>query len=107
MKFRYDPPTLYTPSLTHSIPSKLFNPVRHIFTICSSLSPFLYQSLSIRLLNPIESPSVGRSAESSSEDNVLEACATLISQLGKFRVTSWAWEDKVSFLDFYRSKVDK
>lgn len=108
MSVRYDPPTLYTPSLTHPIPSKFLNPLGHIFTICCSLSPLLYQSLSIRLLNPAESPS-GSDTSSGSDysGDLSQACASLISQLGKLRSTGLGWEDKASFLDFYRSKLDR
>lgn len=108
MDFRYDPPTIYIPSPTHPIPSKILNPLGHIFAICCSLSPLLYQSFSIRLLNPAESPTSSEMLSGSDDPKDLsEACANLISQLGKLRITGLGWEDKASFLDFYRSKIDK
>jgi hypothetical protein len=38
------------------------------------------------------------------QDILSEACATLIAQIGKMKRTGMGWEDKVAFLDFYRSK---
>jgi hypothetical protein len=111
---RYDPPTLYTPTLTCSIPStSALNPLPHIFQVASSLSPALPQSLSFRLLNPAESPSSGSFLASDvlvgggQKDELAEASAVLIAQLGKMRITGQAWEDKVAFLEFYRGKTGK
>ncbi|KAF8528821.1 hypothetical protein BU17DRAFT_37834 [Hysterangium stoloniferum] len=113
MCVRYDPPTTYKPTLTRSIPSTSFNPIPHIFEVASSLSPSLSQSLSIRLLDPTESPSCKSFLASDvlggvgHLDELSEACSVLISQLGKMRITAQAWEDKKSFLEFYRGKAKK
>lgn len=111
---RYDPPTLYTPTLTCSIPSvSVFNPLAHMFHVSASLSLTLPQSLSIRLLYPAESPSSGDFLASEvlagggNKDDLTEACAVIIAQLGKMRMTGQAWEDKFAFLEFYRGKANK
>ncbi|KIK65364.1 hypothetical protein GYMLUDRAFT_219320 [Collybiopsis luxurians FD-317 M1] len=107
MCVRYDPPTEVSPTVTHSIPSSLFNPIPHIFTLTSSLT---LPALTIRLLAQSESPSsptflvsevVG---VSSVRDELAEASAVLISQLGKFKRMTMGWEDKARFLEFYRGK---
>jgi hypothetical protein len=41
------------------------------------------------------------------KDALAEACAVLIAQLGKMRMTGQAWEDKSAFLEFYRGKTKK
>ncbi|KAF8489121.1 hypothetical protein JB92DRAFT_2820141 [Gautieria morchelliformis] len=114
MCVRYDPPTLYTPTLTCSIPSySAFNPLAHLFHVASSLSLALPQSLSIRLLYPAESPSSGSFlasdilAAGGYKDDLTEACSVLIGQLGKMRITGQAWEDKFAFLEFYRAKANR
>lgn len=38
------------------------------------------------------------------EDQLAEACATLIAQIGKIKRTGMGWEDKAAFLEFYRGK---
>jgi hypothetical protein len=66
--------------------------------------------MSIRLLAPSDSPSSQLFltseilTESSGEDQLAEACAALISQIGKMKRTGMGWEDKTSFLDFYWGK---
>ncbi|KAF8592602.1 hypothetical protein K439DRAFT_1643672 [Ramaria rubella] len=114
MCVRYDPPTLYKPTLACSIPSSsIFHPLPHVFQVATSLSPSFSRSLSIRLLNPAESPSSGSFLRSDVlgggvyKDELAEACAVLISQLGKIRITGQAWEDKVAFLEFYHGKRGK
>ena len=110
---RYDPPTIYTPTLTCSIPSfSAFNPLAHMFHVASSLSPTLPQSLSIRLLYPAESPSSGSFLASDVlgggyKDDLSETCSVLISQLGKMKTTGQAWEDKFAFIEFYRGKNNR
>ncbi|GJE84450.1 hypothetical protein PsYK624_005260 [Phanerochaete sordida] len=108
MCVRYDPPTALTPTLSHSIPSNMLNPLPHIFQLASTLLPL---TLSIRLLAPSESPSSGAflasefAAPGSKNDDVLsEACAALIAQIGKMKRVGLGWEDKVAFLEFYKGK---
>ncbi|KAF8897442.1 hypothetical protein BD779DRAFT_1667422 [Infundibulicybe gibba] len=104
---RYDPPTSFAPTLTHSIPAVSLNPLYHIFTIATSLT---IPSISIRLLAPSEGPSSPLFIASDvisgtpGEDQLGESCAVLISQIGKIKRTGMGWEDKASFLDFYRKK---
>ncbi|KAG8924093.1 hypothetical protein FRC00_005498 [Tulasnella sp. 408] len=110
MCVRYDPPTPADPSLSHSIPtSPIPNPIPHLFTLLSS--PTLMRTMSIRLLAPSDSPSSQSFVASDflapgSKDQLGEACAQLIAQLGKFkRTTVLGWEEKAAFLDFYRQKA--
>lgn len=104
---RYDPPTNLSPTLSHSIPSLSLNPLPHLLKLTTAIRP---QPISIRLLSPSESPSsqlfmVSEVVLNSDGQNVLsEACAALIAQIGKMKRTGMGWEDKVAFLDFYRSK---
>ena len=103
---RYDPPTTFSPTLSHSIPSSTLNPLAHIFTLTTSFTP---QTVSIRLLAPSESPSSGAFLESEfhsggATDVLSEACAALISKIGKMKRVGLGWEDKAAFLDFYRGK---
>lgn len=93
--------------MTHSIPSSSLNPLPHLFTLASSLA---LPALTIRLLNQAESPSSPSFLVSevigvtSPRDELAEASAVLISQLGKFKRMTLGWEDKARFLDFYGSK---
>jgi len=104
---RYDPPTILSPTLSHSIPSNTFNPLSHVFSLGMSLSS---AQMSIRLLKPSESPgsqlfiSSEILSEYTGEDQLSETCAVLIAHLGKLKRTGMGWEDKSSFLDFYNSK---
>jgi hypothetical protein len=104
---RYDPPTVLAPTLTRSIPSTSFNPIAHLFTIATSITP---PTISIRLLAPSDSPSSQLFiasefiTEFAGEDQLAESCAALIAQIGKMKRTGMGWEDKASFLDFYRGK---
>ncbi|KAF9653457.1 hypothetical protein BDM02DRAFT_3135724 [Thelephora ganbajun] len=102
---RYDPPTNFIPSISHSIPSNVLNPFPHLFTLASTLSPL---TVSIRLLIPSESPSSATFMLSNVLPNGLdggdvltETSATLIAQLGKVKRIGMGWEDKASFLEFY------
>jgi len=103
---RYDPPTVLSPTLSHSIPSML-NPLLHVFALASTFGPL---TMSIRLLPPTESP--GSPLFMASEvvsgdvggDTLSAVCASLISQLGKLKKVNLSWEDKVSFLRLYREK---
>ncbi|KAG8218749.1 hypothetical protein J3R82DRAFT_4421, partial [Butyriboletus roseoflavus] len=54
MCIRHNLPTIFQPSPVHPIPSSAFNPLYHLFTTASSLSP---QSMSVRMLPLSESPS--------------------------------------------------
>jgi len=108
MCIRYDPPTNFIPSISHPIPSNVFNPLPHLFTLASTL-PFL--TVSIRLIAPSESPSsatfvVNNVLPNGLEggDVVSEVSATLIAQVGKMKRTGLGWEDKASFLEFYGRK---
>ena len=39
-----------------------------------------------------------------SDGQLTEVCATLIAQIGKMKRVGLGWEDKLAFLEFYRSK---
>ncbi|KAF8709090.1 hypothetical protein RHS03_02718, partial [Rhizoctonia solani] len=109
---RYDPPTITTPSPTHSIPSQsgtLPNPAPHIVKLL--FAPALAQSLSIRLVAPSDSPSGSFMASEVILDNgiapadeISEACAVLMAQASKLKRVGMGWEDKAAFLDFYRKR---
>ncbi|KAG8947654.1 hypothetical protein FRC04_010588 [Tulasnella sp. 424] len=110
MCVRYDPPTPADPSLSHSIPSsRVPNPIPHLFTLLAS--PALNRTMSVRLLEPSDSPSSQTFVASDflapgAKDQLGEACAQLIAQLGKFkRTTVLGWEEKSAFLEFYRQKT--
>ncbi|KAH9966132.1 hypothetical protein BC827DRAFT_1125793 [Russula dissimulans] len=106
MCIRYDPPTPLSPTLSHSIPSRL-NPLSHVFSLAKSLKP---SAISIRLLSQAESLSSPLFMASEvvsgdiGEDTFTAACSGLISQLGKLKKTNLSWEDKVFFLKLYREK---
>jgi len=106
MSIRCDPPTPFRPSAASSIPSRL-NPIGHCFTLCTalSLSPFLF----IRLLAPSSGPSSGDLLTSEiihqpTMDEVSEACALFISQMGRFKRVQQGWESKAKLLELYRAK---
>ncbi|KAG6902288.1 hypothetical protein C0995_001898 [Termitomyces sp. Mi166 len=108
MCVRYDPPTTTRPTPTLSIPSPSLNPLPHLFSLASSVVPPI---ISIRLLAPSESPSSPLFVVSeiitdfaSHDDQLTEVSAVLISQLGKMKRMGMGWEDKASFLDFYKDK---
>ncbi|KAN0097350.1 hypothetical protein V8E55_001796 [Tylopilus felleus] len=101
---RYNLPTIFQPSLTHPIPSFTFNPLYHLFTIATSLSP---QAMSVRMLPLSESPSsqlfmVSEVVPDLAVDTLSEVCAVLIARIGKMKRIGFGWEDKVSFLGLYR-----
>ncbi|KAK7061639.1 hypothetical protein R3P38DRAFT_2830651 [Favolaschia claudopus] len=106
MCVRYDPPTEFAATLAHSIPTA-FNPLSHVFRAAASLAP---QTVSIRLLAPSESPSSQLFlasevlTDASGPDQLADACAALIAQLGKLKRTGLGWEDKASFLQLFRQK---
>ncbi|KAI0772700.1 hypothetical protein BC629DRAFT_1639305 [Irpex lacteus] len=107
MCVRYDPPTNLTPTLSHSIPSTTLNPLAHVFKLTTSLVPL---TMSIRLLAPSDSPSSASFLASDyasglrSNDILSECCAALIAQIGKVKRVGLGWEDKTTFLEFYRGK---
>ncbi|KAL1736047.1 hypothetical protein EV714DRAFT_267582 [Schizophyllum commune] len=108
---RCDPPTAWTPTPSLSIPSTTLNPLAHVFILCTTLIP---PTLSIRLLSMAELPSTGtfiasevlgaNSPALGSDGQLTEVCATLIAQIGKMKRVGLGWEDKLAFLEFYRSK---
>ncbi|KAK0190992.1 hypothetical protein F5146DRAFT_1000904 [Armillaria mellea] len=103
MCVRYDPPTILSSTLSHSIPARSVNPLSQVFNVATSITP---PSVSIRLLAPSESPSSPTFLASdvligSYNDQLSEACAVLIAQLGKMKRTRMGWEDKANFLEFY------
>nr|GAT54031.1 predicted protein [Mycena chlorophos] len=106
MCVRYDPPTHFSATLAHTVPTAL-NPLPHIWSVATSLAP---QTVSIRLLAPSESPSsqIFVTSEFLSgpaiPDPLAEVCAALIAQIGKMKRTGMGWEDKSMFLDFFHSK---
>lgn len=104
---RYDPPTIFSPTLSYSIPSNTFSPLSHVFSLGMSLSS---APMSIRLLKPSESPSTQLFMSSeilsdyAGEDQLSESCAILIAQIGKLKRTGMGWEEKSMFLEFYNGK---
>lgn len=104
---RYEPPTILSPTLSCSIPSNMFNPLSHVFSLGMSLSS---AQMSIRLLKPSESPgsqlfiSSEILSDYTGEDQLSETCAVLIAHLGKLKRTGMGWEQKSSFLEFYNGK---
>ncbi|KAA1466211.1 hypothetical protein DENSPDRAFT_830977 [Dentipellis sp. KUC8613] len=104
--FRYDPPTALSPTATHSIPTRM-NPLSHLFTLASAFKP---APLSVRLLSASEGPSSPSFMASEvitgdvGEDVLAAVCEGLVLQLGKFKRLTMGWEDKASFLEFYRQK---
>ncbi|KAF8450409.1 hypothetical protein L210DRAFT_3437783 [Boletus edulis BED1] len=103
---RYNPPTIFQPSLTHSIPSSALNPLYHLFTIAGALSP---QSMAVRMLPLSESPSsqlfvVSEVVPDLVVDTLSEVCAILIARIGKMKRIGLGWEDKVSFLDLFSGR---
>ncbi|KAI0750902.1 hypothetical protein C8Q80DRAFT_1229936 [Daedaleopsis nitida] len=107
MCVRYDPPTAFAPTLSHSIPSSVLNPLSHVFAVASCLAP---HTLSIRLLSPSESPSSGAFLLSEFltggiyPDELAECCAALMSQIGRVKRVGMGWEDKAAFLNVYKGK---
>ncbi|KAI0776019.1 hypothetical protein BD413DRAFT_469414 [Trametes elegans] len=107
MCVRYDPPTTFAPTLSHSIASDFLNPLPHVFRLASTLAPL---TVSIRLLAPSESPSSGSFLLSefltggTYPDPLAECCAALIAQIGRVKRVSFGWEDKVAFLRLYKGK---
>ena len=103
----YDPPSAFSPSLSHSIPSSFINPLTHVFRVASCLAPF---TVSIRLLSPSEAPSSGSFLLSefltggTYPDELAECCAALMSQIGRFKRVGMGWEDKAAFLNLYKGK---
>lgn len=108
MCVRYDPPTTLAPTLAHSIPSNIMNPLPHLFSLTTSLSPL---AISIRLLAPSESPSSPFFIASEvvtgapQQDQLTECCASLIAHIGKIKQTGMGWEDKVKLLQLHRAKM--
>ncbi|SJL01948.1 uncharacterized protein ARMOST_05272 [Armillaria ostoyae] len=103
MCVRYDTPTILSSTLSHSIPARSVNPLSQVFNVATSITP---PNVSIRLLAPSESPSSPTFLASdvlggSYNDQLSEACAALIAQLGKMKRTGMGWEDKANFLEFY------
>ncbi|KAK0453590.1 hypothetical protein EV421DRAFT_1887821 [Armillaria borealis] len=103
MCVRYDTPTILSSTLSHSIPARSVNPLSQVFNVATSITP---PNVSIRLLAPSESPSSPTFLASdvlsgSYNDQLSEACAVLIAQLGKMKRTGMGWEDKANFLEFY------
>jgi len=107
MCIRYDPPTTMKPTLTHSIAGDTLNPLSHAFSLCTALSS---QTMSVRLLAPSESPSSQLFMVNevitgvTGEDQLSEACASLIAQIGKMKRTGMGWEDKAALLELYQTK---
>jgi hypothetical protein len=98
---RYEPPTLLAPTLVHSIPSRFLNPIPHLLSVTTSLTP---SHVSIRLLAISESPRTAATGSAPGTDSFTELCASLVAQIGKMKRTVMGWEDKTAFLEFYRKK---
>jgi len=107
MCVRFDPPSMLSPTTTHSIPSGLINPLGHLFNLTTALQPL---SVSIRLLAPSDSPgsplfTVSEIAPGHVEgDQLSEVSAALIAQMGRMKRTGMGWEDKAQLLELVRSK---
>ncbi|GHJ86973.1 hypothetical protein NliqN6_3375 [Naganishia liquefaciens] len=114
MFFKHPPPTVYTPTSTHTVPTPRFNPFPHMFTTqCASLLP---RNLTCRILHPSNSPSSGSFLPSETlnlnsltgndtHENVLGGCCgVLMCQLGRFKHVGLGWEDKEAFLKFFKSR---
>ncbi|KAF8351547.1 hypothetical protein F5887DRAFT_1069244 [Amanita rubescens] len=106
MCVRYEPPSTFAPSAAHCIPNSFLNPLPHLFGLATALKPI---DLQIRLLAPAESPSsplfmLSDVISGNVEDELAEASAALIAQLGKLKRTNMGWEDKTAFLEFYHNK---
>lgn len=112
VKLRVEPPTLLAPSLSLSIPAStpVTNIIRHIFSITCSFSS---QTLSIRLLSPLESPSATTlsndtaSNHQSSKNMLMNVCADFISDIGRLKRTGMGWEEKTLFLKFHAGKTNR
>jgi hypothetical protein len=77
-----------------------------LFGLATALKPI---DLQIRLLAPAESPSspllmASDVISGNVEDELAEASAALMAQLGKLKRTNMGWEDKTAFLEFYHNK---
>ncbi|KAI0677448.1 hypothetical protein C8Q78DRAFT_960228 [Trametes maxima] len=107
MCVRYDPPTAFAPSLSHSIAAGFLNPLVHLYRLASTLAPL---TVSIRLLAPSEAPSSGAFllseflAGGTYPDALAESCAALMAQIGRVKRVGLGWEDKAAFLKLYRGK---
>lgn len=106
MCIRYDPPTSRRSSPAHPIPSPSLNPLRHLFTLLSSLTP---QLMSVRMVPLSESPSsqlfvVSEVVPEPTVDTLSEICASLMARVGKMKQVRFGWEDKIDFLNVYRSR---
>lgn len=65
--------------------------------------------MSVRMLPLSESPSsqlfmVSEVISESAVDTLSQVCATLMARMGKMKQVHFGWEDKVAFLDVYRSR---
>lgn len=129
--FRHPPPSTFTPTPTHTIPSTTFNPIPHMFT--QLLPTFTPRTISIKFLHPHCSPSSGDflpskilnlaslkssrnfsnqidgkdsgSLDSEGEIEVFaECCSALMIQLGRAKQVGMGWEDKAGFLKFVDEK---
>jgi hypothetical protein len=107
---RYDPPTSSAPSLTYATAlsaSNFLGLISHAFNIACFPSP---PAVSIRLLAPSESPNSQLFIASDyvkgtpGEDQLAEASANLISQIGRLKRTGMGWEDKAGFLHYHNEK---
>ncbi|KAH7105569.1 hypothetical protein BKA62DRAFT_394938 [Auriculariales sp. MPI-PUGE-AT-0066] len=101
MAIRYESPTTFQPSLSHSIPTPA-NPLSTVFRATATIAP---ASPSIRLLSARDGPSsetfdatevIGQSPYS-----LAEICGTLAATTGKLKRTGQGWQEKVAFLQFH------
>ncbi|KIY73657.1 hypothetical protein CYLTODRAFT_365138 [Cylindrobasidium torrendii FP15055 ss-10] len=106
MAVRYDPPTAFLQSMTHSLPANILNPLGHVFAIASSLS---IPACSIHLLSPTDLPSsptflVSELFTELPSDPLSETCAILIAQIGRLKRTGMGWEDKYNLMRLVQNK---
>ena len=111
-RFRVDAPTQFSPTSSCSVPCRLsiFNPLPRMFRLSSSLLP---HNFTIRLLAPSDGSSIlngfaGSQPDRSpgaSADNVTEAYATMVGEVGRIKRVGFGWEDKEDFLNLYRAKT--
>ncbi|GAA5994818.1 lysophosphatidic acid acyltransferase LOA1 [Rhodotorula paludigena] len=100
LTFRYPPPTRLAPSLTYPIPtpSPITGLLSHVYTLTSRLSPY---TLTIRRLQPSESPKLSTAPKKEEWDALAE---TLAGTARLKRVGGLGWVEKGAFLEFRRVK---
>ena len=126
LRSRHPLPSSYTPSATlpiSSASSPTYNPLSHLFrSVLCAVTP---RTLTVKWLHPGCSPSSGdflpseilglnagstlvqnkglRNPVAVQQDELLSQClASVMLQLGRAKQIGMGWEDKVSFLEFWK-----